>query len=134
MKSNISVAKNKMTDCNITKITSDKNVTTISFNVASLTTSSDMDAVAQQISDLIKNQKPKNILIDFAGVKFFSSQTLGILLDARKKITALKGSIAISGINPQLYRVFKITNLDKIFKFYPDVQTAIDEMKKTQKN
>jgi len=122
-----------MTDCNITKITTEKAVTTISFNVASLTTDADMDTVSQQISDLIKNQKPKNILVDFTGVKFFSSQTLGILLGARKKLDAQKGNMLISGINPQLYRVFKITNLDKLFKFYPDAQSAIDDLKNTQK-
>ncbi len=123
-----------MTDCNITKITNDKTVTIVSFNVASLTAGNDMDCVARQISDLILNQKPKNLLVDFTGVKFFSSQTLGILLDARKKITAQKANMAISGINPQLYRVFKITNLDKLFRFYPDAQSAVDELAKTQKN
>ena len=123
-----------MTDCNITKITTDKSATIISFNVASLTASADMDTVSRQISDLIKNQKPKNVIIDFTGVKFFSSQTLGLLIDARKKTSAYKGNIVISGINPQLYRVFKITNLDKIFKFYHDLPSAIDDLNKTQKN
>jgi anti-anti-sigma factor len=58
---------------------------------------------------------------------------LGILLDARKKLSSYNGNIVISGINPQLYRVFKITNLDKIFRFYPDAQTATDDLKKTHK-
>lgn len=119
-----------MTDCNITKITTEKTVTTISFNVASLTAGADMDAVTKQISDLIINQKPKNLIVDFTGVKFFSSQTLGILLDARKKMTAQKANIVISGINPQLHRVFKITNLDKLFSFYPDATSAISELTK----
>jgi anti-sigma B factor antagonist len=122
-----------MTDYNITKITTDAAVTTVSFNVANLTTDQGLEQVAQQISDLIKNQKPKNLLIDFTGVKFFSSQALGILLDAKKKMSAQKGNVIISGINPQLYRVFKITNLDKIFKFYPDAQSAVNDLKKTQK-
>jgi anti-sigma B factor antagonist len=119
-----------MTDCNITKITIDKAITTVSFNVASLTSGSDMDALAKQISDLITSQKPKNLIVDFTGVRFFSSQTLGILLDARKKITNIKATMVISGINPQLYRVFKITNLDKLFSFYPDAQSAISELTK----
>ncbi len=122
-----------MTDCNITKITNDKNVTTVSFNVSSLTAGADMDSVAKQISELILKQKPKNLVIDFLGVKFFSSQTLGILLDTRKKISELNGTMLICGINPQLYRVFKITNLDKLFSFYPDTQSAISELAKTQK-
>ncbi|MEN6383574.1 MAG: STAS domain-containing protein [Phycisphaerales bacterium] len=117
-----------MTDCNITKITKIENVTTISFNVASLTSGADMDTVTKQISDLITSQKPKNLIVDFTGVKFFSSQTLGILIDARKKMSALKAKMVISGINPQLHRVFKITNLDKLFSFYPDVQTAVSDL------
>jgi anti-sigma B factor antagonist len=74
------------------------------------------------------------MVVDFSGVKFFSSQTLGVLIDARKKMAAIKANIVISGINPQLYRVFKITNLDKLFSFYPDAQTAISELGKSQKN
>jgi anti-sigma B factor antagonist len=122
-----------MTDCNTAKITIEKAFTTISFNVTNLTAGQSLDEVAQKISDLIKDQSPRNIIIDFTGVKFFSSQTLGILLDARKKISSYNGNIVISGINPQLYRVFKITNLDKIFKFYPDAQAAAGDLKKTQK-
>jgi anti-sigma B factor antagonist len=122
-----------MTDYNIAKITTEKTITTVSFNVASLTAEGGLEELAQKISELIKNSKPSNIIVDFTGVKFFSSQTLGILLDARKKTSSYNGNIVISGINPQLYRVFKITNLDKIFKFYPDVQTATGEIKKTQK-
>jgi anti-anti-sigma regulatory factor len=33
--------------------------------------------------------------------------------------------VVISGINPNLTRVFRITNLDKVFKFYPDVESAL---------
>ena len=120
-----------MTDRNTAKITTEKDITTVSFNVASLSAGQSLDEVAQKISDLIKNQSPRNIIVDFTGVKFFSSQTLGILLDARKKLSSYDGNIVISGINPQLYRVFKITNLDKIFNFYPDARTAISEIKKT---
>jgi anti-sigma B factor antagonist len=123
-----------MTDCNITKITTDNAITTVSFNVASLAAGNDMDAVAKQISDFITKQKPKNLIVDFAGVKFFSSQTLGVLIDARKKMAAIKSNMVISGINPQLYRVFKITNLDKLFVFYPDAQTAAGELEKSQKS
>ncbi len=120
-----------MTDCNIAKITIEKDTATISFNVASLAAGQILEETAQLISDLIKNSKPRNIIVDFTGVKFFSSQMLGILLDARKKLSSSSGNIAISGINPQLYRVFKITNLDKIFRFYPDVKSASRDLKKS---
>jgi len=122
-----------MTDFNIVKITIDKDIATVSFNVANLGAGQGLDEIAEKISELLKAGKPRNIIVDFTGVKFFSSQMLGILLDARKKLISGSGSIVISGINPQLYRVFKITNLDKIFSFYPDAQIAAGEVKKTQK-
>jgi anti-sigma B factor antagonist len=119
-----------MTDLNIATVRIEKDVTIVSFNVASLTSGGGLEEVSQKISELVKNQKPCSIVIDFQGVKFFSSQALGILLDARKKVASYHGNIAISGINPQLYRVFKITNLDKIFKFYPDASSAIADLEK----
>jgi anti-anti-sigma factor len=123
----------KMTDCNLVKIVTEKDITTISFNVANLGAGQGLEEIAEKISELIKTSKPCNIIIDFTGVKFFSSQMLGVLLDTRKKLSSYNGNIVISGINPQLYRVFKITNLDKIFKFYPDVKAAIGDLKKLRK-
>lgn len=119
-----------MTDSNIIKITTENGVTAISFNIATLTAGQGLEEAAQKISSLITDNKPDKLVIDFNGVKFFSSQSLGILLDARKKVTSYNGNVVISSINPQLYRVFKITNLDKIFKFYPDISSAIAGLKK----
>jgi anti-anti-sigma factor len=119
-----------MTDSNIATITTEKNFTLVTFNVASLTAGSGLEDITQKISEIVKDVKPHNLIIDFKGIKFFSSQTLGVLLDARKKVAAYNGNIVISSINPQLYRVFKITNLDKIFKFYPDAPSAIADLKK----
>jgi anti-anti-sigma factor len=120
-----------MTDSNIATITTEKNFTLVTFNVASLTAGSGLEYLAEKIPQIVRNDKPQNLIVDFKGIKFFSSQTLGILLDARKKIAAYNGNVVICSINPQLYRVFKITNLDKIFKFYPDAPTAIADLKKT---
>lgn len=50
---------------------------------------------------------------------------LGLLVDTWRKLSDYGGIVLISGINPQLNRVFKITNLDKIFDFYPDRASAV---------
>jgi len=62
-------------------------------------------------------------------VKFFSSQVLGMLLEMRGNLEADGGRVVISGIVPQLSRIFKITNLDRIFDFYPDAQSAAEALK-----
>ncbi len=78
------------------------------------------------ISEFIERNRPGKIVFDFENVKFFSSQVLGMILDVRSKLENYKGQVLISSIDPQLHRVFRITNLDKIFRFFPNRQAAIE--------
>lgn len=89
---------------------------------------SDVDGITNAstlVKEFIDINHPSRLIFDFKGVKFFSSQVLGLLLDIRAKTETYKGEVVISAINPQLHRVFKITNLDKVFKFYPDKESAM---------
>ena len=56
-----------------------------------------------------------------------SSQALGVLLQLKKAMDPLKGQIVIAGIRPELYKVFKITNLHKLFIFHDDLDKALTE-------
>jgi anti-sigma B factor antagonist len=107
------------------EITVEDNVAIVVFKSASLC---DVDGIAnatERIKKFIDENKPKRLIFDFEGVKFFSSQVLGLLLDIRAGLSKYNGEVVISAINPQLYRVFKITNLDKVFQFFPDRQSAL---------
>jgi len=107
------------------EIISQDNVAVVRFEAASI---SDVEAVAtasRQIKSFIDQNHPDELIFDFEGVKFFSSQVLGLLLDVRAKLQPHNGKVVISAINPQLHRVFKITNLDKIFDFFPDKESAV---------
>ena len=39
-----------------------------------------------------------------------------------------EGQVVISAIEPQLHRVFRITNLDKVFRFFPDKESAVQAL------
>ena len=109
----------------VLEITKEANTTIVAFKSASM---SDVDGLADasyKIKEYIDKNQPLRLLFDFEGVKFFSSQVLGLLLDIRAKLEKYNGKVVISGINPQLHRVFKITNLDKVFEFFPDRESAI---------
>jgi anti-anti-sigma factor len=75
----------------------------------------------------IETQRPTSLIFDFTGVKFFSSQVLGLLLEARGRLQPQGGRVAVAALSPQLERVFRITNLDKLFAFYPDRPAAIQQ-------
>jgi len=96
------------------------------FKTASLSSATQISELSDTLRKFLQEQKPQRMIFDFAAVKFFSSQVLGILLDMRKRLKEFGGQIVISAIDPQLYRVFRITNLDRIFEFFPDRNAAIE--------
>jgi anti-sigma B factor antagonist len=102
-----------------------ENAAVVVFNAASISDVGGIEKVSAQIKQFVAENQPKKMVIDFVNVKFFTSQVLGLLLDTWRKLQAGGGEVVISGINPQLHRVFKITSLDKIFRFFPDEQSAL---------
>ena len=84
--------------------------------------------ILSEMYDFIEENRPSKMVIDFEGLKFFSSEVLGMLLTVRTKLQSYEGKVVISAIDPQLHRVFKITNLDKIFEFFPDQKSAVEAM------
>ncbi len=110
------------------EITSEGSAAVVTFKSASISDVEGIAAASKQIKGFIDENQPNSLIFDFGGVKFFSSQVLGLLLDIRAKLETSKGEVVISAINPQLHRVFKITSLDKIFRFFPDKENAIKTM------
>ena len=110
------------------EITKQGDVTIVSFGGALLCDTSGIEAVGDKIKEMVLAERPKKVVVDFCGVKFFSSQVLGVLLELWRRVEGYKGKVAISGINPQLHRVFKITNLDKLFEFFDDKKSAVESL------
>ena len=100
----------------------------VSFGSASISGISDIDQLSGQLHQFIADNRPGKMVIDFADVRFFSSQLLGLLVDVWKRLKDYDGVLVICGINPHLTRVFKITSLDRIFEFYPDRSGAIEAL------
>ena len=98
----------------------------VSFQSPSISDADEITSISNNISDFIEKNKPAKLIFNFEQVKFFSSQVLGMLLNTRTQLSKYNGEVLIIAINPQLHRVFKITNLDKIFRFFPDVTSAIE--------
>ena len=110
------------------EITKQGDVTIITFDGALLCDTSGIEAAGEKIKDMVLSEHPKKVVVDFCEVKFFSSQVLGVLLELWRRVEGFHGKVAISGINPQLYRVFKITNLDKLFEFFEDKKSAVESL------
>jgi anti-sigma B factor antagonist len=100
-------------------------VTVVRFDTAAIIAADGLEIVARDLRELVGQRQSTKMIVDFSSVVFFSSQMLGLLVDVWRRLKDCGGIVVISGINPNLTRVFRITNLDKVFQFYPDVESAL---------
>ncbi len=107
------------------EIRSEGDVAIVSFTNNCISDVEEITTASSLIRQYVQAHPPREIIFDFSGVKFFSSQVLGLLLEARGYLKAHGGRVDICALEPQLHRVFRITNLDKIFAFYPDCSAAL---------
>jgi anti-sigma B factor antagonist len=65
------------------------------------------------------------MLICFKGVEHLSSAALGTLINVNNKVKQKEGQLRLSDINPQIYEVFQITKLNRIFQIHDTAEKAI---------
>lgn len=102
-----------------------KQVTVVNFQDASMLDSAHIDRVGEALYKLVDDEDRRQIILDFTDVKFLSSAALGVLVNLQKKAGKVKGQVLICGLRDEIHKVFKITNLDKLFKFHPDEHAAL---------
>jgi len=108
-------------------ITPYKDVSVVSFQNISVLDSANIEALGRSLLDLVEKQDTRKLILEFTTVRFMSSQALGVLLQLKKAMDPVHGKIVIVGIRPELHKVFKITNLHKMFTFHDDLDKALQE-------
>jgi anti-sigma B factor antagonist len=58
-------------------------------------------------------------------VEHLSSAALGMLIKLGKEVTRKKGKLILSDIRPQIYEVFRITRLHKMFEIHDTAGQAM---------
>ena len=71
--------------------------------------------LGQELFDLIERDDRKKVVLNFANVEFLSSAALGKLITFEKKAKRKDAQLILSNISPEIFQVFAITNLDKLF-------------------
>ncbi|MSQ95540.1 MAG: anti-sigma factor antagonist [Gemmataceae bacterium] len=84
-----------------------------------------IQAIADQLFSLVDDENRHKLLLNFDKVEYMSSAALGKLINLHKKLTGLKGKLAMCAVIPQIMEVFTITKLDKIFKIFPTEEVAL---------
>lgn len=104
-----------------------KHVTVVNFQNNSVLDSANIESLGRSLLELVQKQDHRDLVLDFSPVRFMSSQALGVLLQLKKAVDAVKGKMIIVGMQPDLQKVFKITNLQKMFVFKNETDQALQE-------
>ncbi|MAX24760.1 MAG: anti-anti-sigma factor [Phycisphaeraceae bacterium] len=85
--------------------------------------------IGDQVSDLIDSTPNPRILIDFSDVDHLSSAALGMLITINNRVRAKGGQLRLASIDPQIYEVFVITKLNKLFNICDSASQAMSSFK-----
>jgi anti-sigma B factor antagonist len=77
----------------------------------------------KQIETLLQDGS-NELMIDLSGVDFIDSSGLAVLVSGLKRTHSQDGSLALAGVKPNVMEVFKLTLLDRVFKFLPNLDGA----------
>jgi anti-sigma B factor antagonist len=84
-----------------------------------------IQAIGEQLENLVSEAGGKKLLLNFRNVEYMSSAVLGMLVMLNKKIRTAGGKLVMCNIDPQIREVFTITKLDKMFVIRGDEQEAL---------
>jgi len=71
------------------------------------------------------DSKPRHVVLNFAAVGFINSSNVAKLLRLRKAVSGQARKLVLCEVNTQVWGVFLVTGLDKIFQFMNDISTAL---------
>jgi anti-sigma B factor antagonist len=100
-------------------------VTVVSFLDKKILDESNIESIGRELLALLEERPQIKLLLDFENVQYLSSAALGKLITLNKRVAEGNGKLVLCSIRPQIYEVFQITKLNKIFDIAEDEATAL---------
>ena len=88
----------------------------------------DIAAIGEELDN-----KATHVVLNFSAVGFVNSSNVARLLRLRKKMLMIQKRLILCEASAQVWGVFQVTGLDKIFDFTKDVSTALAKVQIAEK-
>ncbi|HUB24522.1 MAG TPA: STAS domain-containing protein [Tepidisphaeraceae bacterium] len=102
-----------------------KDVRIVEFTNSKIIDELNIAEIGQALTAIIDQSPNPKLLLDFGQVEHLSSAALGMLINANGRIKSKNGQLRLCNIKPQIYEVFLITKLNKLFYIHPTRQEAL---------
>ena len=100
-------------------------VTVVRFRDRKIVEDINIQELGSEMFHLVDVDNRDKLLVSFSTVDFLSSAALGKLITLDKKMKAHGGVLKLSNIRPEIYEVFSITKLDRLFDIKDDEADAL---------
>jgi anti-sigma B factor antagonist len=100
-------------------------VTVVRFRDHKIVEDISIQQLGQEMFQLVESDNRDKLLLNFSSVDFLSSAALGKLITLDKKMKAHGGTLKLSNIRPEIYEVFAITKLNRLFDIKDDEADAL---------
>lgn len=82
--------------------------------------------IGEELKSLTESEAGIKLLLDFGRVDHLASAALGMLITLHKKVQEQNGALKLSNINRQIFQVFKITRLNRVFDIHDTAKQALE--------
>ena len=100
-------------------------VTVVRFVDRKILDEANIQELGKELFQLVEEENRQKLLLNFSSVEFLSSAALGKLITLDKKVKAASGKLKFSNIRPEIFEVFAITKLNKLFDIKEDEADAL---------
>ncbi|MBV9125895.1 MAG: STAS domain-containing protein [Planctomycetes bacterium] len=100
-------------------------VTVVNFTDRKILDEQNIQVIGEQLFSLVDEVGRRKILLNFGNVEYLSSAALAKLITLNKKLQQVGGKLILCNISDQIYEVFEITKLNKLFAIQRGEQEAL---------
>lgn len=104
-------------------------ITKISFRDRNILEETSIAQIRDEMLRMLEGQTNPKILIDFSNVEHMSSAALGTLITINNRVREKSGQLRLANIDAQIYEVFVITKLNRVFQIFESTDMAVSSFK-----
>jgi anti-anti-sigma factor len=87
-------------------------------------------AVIEELVNALLAKGDLRIVVDLSGVTHIDSTGIGTFIASFGKVMQAGGTLAMAGASGVVREGFRVTRLDSVFRFYPNVESAVSAVSK----
>ncbi len=106
-----------------------ENVTQVEFLDRNILDEANIQTIGHEIATIVDKEPNPRLLISFTGVEHLSSAALGTLIQVNNQVRNRSGQLRLANIDAQIYEVFTITRLNKLFSIHASTDEAMKSFK-----